>query len=133
MYWKDYPLCKIKNLSYVQKHGILTGNLLSVRNIVIERFFADTLDDVADALVQPPIIAFLKELKEKVSKKLQEVEQERTKLLLVIDPTRYILGLVFNFHPVPTISPPNRKEYVKLVNQHITSVWRGLFLQVQTV
>lgn len=31
VYYKDVPLCKLKNNSYVQKHGIITGGLLNVR------------------------------------------------------------------------------------------------------
>jgi hypothetical protein len=72
----------MKNERYVQKHGIITGDLLYVRNISIERFFAETLDDVADVLTQPSIIEFVAELKAKVKDLLRQMDQIRIKQLL---------------------------------------------------
>jgi hypothetical protein len=75
VYWKGAPLCKLKNVSYLQKHGIITGDLLYVRNIAIDRFFAATLDDVEDALKQKPaILEFIEELKQKVKAMMEEIE-----------------------------------------------------------
>lgn len=48
-----------------------------------ERFFEETLDDVADVLnTKPPIVKFIEELKEKVEAKCQEIDELRTKYLL---------------------------------------------------
>eukprot|EP01119_Soliformovum_irregulare_P000862 TRINITY_DN10630_c0_g2_i1.p1 TRINITY_DN10630_c0_g2~~TRINITY_DN10630_c0_g2_i1.p1 ORF type:complete len:453 (+),score=104.05 TRINITY_DN10630_c0_g2_i1:43-1359(+) len=85
VYWKEKPLCKFKNESYVQKHGIVTGQILSVRNIIIDRFFAETLDDVADVLTNPIVVEFLAELKGKVVTLLHEATNERNRLLGLMD------------------------------------------------
>jgi uncharacterized protein YqgQ len=53
-----------------------------VRNITIDRFFADTLDDVADVMTQAPILAFLGELRKKVEDMILEVEEIRNDLIL---------------------------------------------------
>eukprot|EP01114_Cavostelium_apophysatum_P024857 TRINITY_DN9909_c0_g1_i1.p1 TRINITY_DN9909_c0_g1~~TRINITY_DN9909_c0_g1_i1.p1 ORF type:complete len:439 (+),score=116.96 TRINITY_DN9909_c0_g1_i1:105-1421(+) len=80
---KDAPLCKLKNVSYVEKHGIVTGNLLYVRNIVLERYWKETLDDVEDAIQKhPPIVKYLDELKLKVNALLQEAELIHTSKFL---------------------------------------------------
>lgn len=49
---------------------------------MIDRFFAESLDDVADVLVQPPIVEFLKELRQKVKDMLHAVEQIRREVIL---------------------------------------------------
>lgn len=73
----------MKNKSYVDKHGIVTGDPLSVRNIIIDRFFGDSMDDVADILVAKPyLIAFLQELKQKVNTMAEEMDQIRNKIIL---------------------------------------------------
>lgn len=88
VYYQNAPLCKLKNQSYVQKHGIVTGDLLYVRNIVIDRYFAGTLDDVEDVLLlKPPIIEFLKELKGKVLKIEEEIQRAREDFLSKVDST----------------------------------------------
>jgi hypothetical protein len=50
VYHQDLPLCKLKNQNYVQKHGICAGDLLMQRNVIIERFFQETLDDIWESL-----------------------------------------------------------------------------------
>jgi hypothetical protein len=50
------------------------GNLLSNRNIAIERYFDGTIDDVLDVL-PPPIHAFLDELKEKTKELIHEISR----------------------------------------------------------
>jgi hypothetical protein len=61
------PVAKVKNLDYVQKHHLHTADLLSNRNVIIERFFADTLDDIDDLLdAKPPLRKLVAELKAKV-------------------------------------------------------------------
>lgn len=82
MYLDGYPICKMKNESYVQKHGVVTGELLYVRNIVIKRFFEDTLDDISDVLVDPAILAFIEELKGKVLDLLKEIDSIRNNLII---------------------------------------------------
>ncbi len=61
---------------------LLLGDILSVRNIVIDRFFGDMLDDVRDALsVHPPILQFLHELQNKVNLLIREVDGVRNGIL----------------------------------------------------
>jgi len=113
IYLNNIPLCKLKNVSYVQKHGIVTGDLLYVRNIVTDRFFAETLDDVWDVIKQPVILAFLSELKGKVNDMIAEIETIRNELLPKITSTM------------------DQKSYVKVIQENVLVVqYRTFFLQV---
>lgn len=60
--WSGMPIAKMKNDRYLDKHGLMTGPLLYCRGIVIERFFAGTLDDVDDCITGP-LRAFVGELR----------------------------------------------------------------------
>lgn len=52
IYKNGTPVAKMKNRDYVDKHhAIGAGDILHTRNVVIERFFAGTLDDLMDVLV----------------------------------------------------------------------------------
>jgi hypothetical protein len=75
-----------------------TGNLLSNRNIAIDRYFDGTIDDVLDVL-PPPIHAFLAELKEKTKDLIHEIShvvQQFVNDVLLLPPfvDRYILLLL---------------------------------------
>ena len=73
--WIDgVPLAKMKNTKYLDKHGIITGNALYVRNIVIKRFWEGTLDDVYSVLSEG-MKKFVEELKEKVGELMKEAEK----------------------------------------------------------
>lgn len=63
--YQGVPLAKMKNSGYLSRHGLMTGPLLYCRGIVIERFFAGTLDDVDECLSEP-LRRFAEELKGKV-------------------------------------------------------------------
>ena len=52
IYKDGAPIAKLKNRDYVDKHhAIGAGDILHTRNVVIERFFNGTLDDLMDVLV----------------------------------------------------------------------------------
>jgi len=52
IYKNGIPVAKMKNRDYIDKHhAIGAGDILHTRNVVIERFFAGTLDDLMDVLV----------------------------------------------------------------------------------
>ena len=76
VYWKGEPVAKMKNKFYSDKHQLITGNMLSNRNIAIERYFGGTIDDVMDVLPEP-IHRFVKELRAKVKNLIAEVEKLR--------------------------------------------------------
>lgn len=73
----------MKNQTYLNQHGVLTGDPLYVRNIVIERFFSGTLDDVADSIQnREPIRKFLSELEENVQNVLRTIAKIRKEKIL---------------------------------------------------
>jgi len=82
VYYNGYPLCKLKNKKYLEKHGLIMGVLLFQRNIVIDRFFEENIDDVMDVLYDP-LIKFLEELKEKVKCMLDDVKEIRIQLVKI--------------------------------------------------
>lgn len=52
IYKHGTPIAKMKNRDYIDKHhAIGSGDVLHTRNIIIERFFNGTLDDIMDVLV----------------------------------------------------------------------------------
>lgn len=62
IYENGIPVAKMKNRDYVDKHhAIGAGDILHTRNVVIERFFLGTLDDLMDVLVDA-----MKEFSEKI-------------------------------------------------------------------
>ncbi len=48
-YHEGVPVAKVKNRAYLGHHAVATGNLLYVRNTVIDLFFAEQLDDTWDS------------------------------------------------------------------------------------
>jgi len=107
VYYHGCPLCKIKNKKYLEKHGLIMGDLLFQRNIVIDRFFEENIDDVMDVLYDP-LIRFLDEMKEKMKAMLEEVKEIRLKLAN----TTY----------------PAKKEYVEFAKQLVPSKYLAFFL-----
>lgn len=117
VYWRGIPYAKLKNKVYSDHHGIVTGNLLSNRNIVIERYFAGSLDDVWDSLA-PPLVEFIDELRGKVRKMTEVVHALKDALLLA----------------APEILEPDvpGRVYAKAVGTHIDQQFRGFFFSAKT-
>jgi len=109
VYHEGLPLCKMKNKEYHQKHGICTGQLGYVRNIIIDRFFEGTVDDVY-GLCSRPMKDFIGELSEKTKAMLEEV--------------REISRNVANVSP-----NPEQKEYVETVTRIVPQNYRAFFLR----
>lgn len=59
------PICKMKNEQYLSLHHISGGDHLHTRNVIIDAYFAGTLDDIMDHLTDP-MKEFADSLKEKV-------------------------------------------------------------------
>jgi len=59
------PVCKIKNEQYLSLHHISGGDHLHTRNVVIDAYFAGTLDDIMDHLTDP-MKEFAESLRHKV-------------------------------------------------------------------
>jgi len=69
------PIAKMKNNKYLDKHGLLLGNILYNRNIAIDRYFQGSLDDVQDVF-SPDIHEFINELRGKVQKKTEDLREQ---------------------------------------------------------
>jgi hypothetical protein len=69
VYYLDRPICKLKNRAYNDRHVFYSSDLLHMRNLMIERYFAGTTDDVI-GFCPSPIIAFVDELATKIQRLL---------------------------------------------------------------
>ncbi|KAL6053261.1 FecR domain-containing protein [Balamuthia mandrillaris] len=116
VYWQNVPVAKMKNKSYLDKHGLITGNLLYNRNIVIQRYFEGTLDDVQGVL-QPSILLFIDELKAKVLQKIKVVEEMCRDLFETKLP------------PDLKQHPKARALYPQAVKKHISLKYDSFFFQ----
>jgi len=117
VYWNGLPVAKMKNKFYTDKHLLITGNLLSNRNIAIERYFNGTLDDVLDVLPRP-IHSFVAELKEKTKNLIQELS-----------------GIVKQFLselPDECFDPsPTGKKYYAEHTKKLDPKYKGLLFQIK--
>lgn len=65
VYHLDRPIAKLKNRAYNDRHAFYANDLLHMRNLMIERYFLGTTDDVL-AFCPAPIVAFVDEMPKKV-------------------------------------------------------------------
>lgn len=70
MYHKDAPICKLKNRAYVDRHVFYATDLMHMRRLIVDRFFAGTIDDVA-GFCPPAMIAYGEEMSAKVQSLLK--------------------------------------------------------------
>lgn len=80
VYYQDRPICKLKNRFYNDRHAFYAKDLSHMRNLMIERYFAGTTDDVL-SFCPPPIVAFVEEMTVKVQDLFKVVVVERKKLV----------------------------------------------------
>lgn len=118
VYWNGLPVAKMKNRFYSDKHLLITGNLLSNRNIAIERYFDGTIDDVLDVL-PPPIHTFLDELKEKTKELIHEISR------LVQQFTNDLPAECFD-----QSSASGRKAYADAIKT-VDAKYKGLLFQIK--
>ena len=83
VYHLDRPICKLKNRAYNDRHAFYANDLLHMRNLIIERYFGGTTDDVL-AFCPPAIVAFVDEMPKKVQNLLE----------IAISETKRLQGLV---------------------------------------
>lgn len=65
VYYREQPLCKMKNRAYNDRHVFYASDLVHMRRLIVERFFAGTTDDVL-GFCPPPIVSYIDELTQKV-------------------------------------------------------------------
>ncbi len=117
VYWQGMPIAKMKNKGYTDKHLLITGNLLSNRNIAIDRFFAGTIDDVLDVL-PAPIHLFVHELKDKTKVKINEILQQAQVFLNSLPQECFVQS-----------SRSRGKLYADALNLRTDPQYKGFFFQ----
>lgn len=80
MYYNDAPLCKLKNRAYVDRHVFYASDLTHMRRLIVDRYFAGTIDDVV-GFCPPPIVAFGEEMTLKAQQLLKVTIAEWKKLV----------------------------------------------------
>ena len=67
------PVAKMKNEQYLSLHHVSGGDVLHTRNVIIDAYFASTLDDIYDHLTDP-MKTFADSLKERVEDLFLQVQ-----------------------------------------------------------
>jgi len=86
VYYQSRPICKLKNRAYNDRHAFYASDLLHMRNLMIERYFTGTTDDVL-AFCPPAIVAFVDEMTKKVQDLMKIAVMEQARLVDTIAKT----------------------------------------------
>jgi hypothetical protein len=114
VYWKNQPLCKLKNKMYSAKHPFHSLSLVAMKLNILERFFEKTTDDVMDVLPQA-IKDYLDELRQKVESETQTAMNLLDTMFDVSDEKKQSLK-----------SSPS--EYVKRAKEVASDIWMQGYL-----
>ena len=79
VYDDSKPVCKIKNEAYLAMHNVSGGDTAHTRNVVIDCFFTNTLDDIYDHLIEP-MQEYAEGLKDKVVALFEQIQTVMTEI-----------------------------------------------------
>lgn len=106
IYSGSYPVAKMKNMRYVSLHAVGGGDLKHTKNVVIDTFFAEKLDDIMGVL-HDTMKEFAEQLKVKVSDLFAKIHVA----------SQHIVGKTF----------ADQKDYALTVQKYVPREFWGFF------